>query len=193
MISAILLAAGESRRMGRFKQLLQFRDKSFVEHCVDSLLSSRVDEVIIVTGHRDSDVRRALGERPVKFAHNPDYLSGMSSSVKCGVRSLSQLTRGFILALVDQPQISSNVINRVIETFEKERALIVVPAYEGKNGHPILLDISLKDEIMTLNDRQGLNEVVRAHSAATVRVEMPTSEVVEDYDLPEDYERISKV
>ena len=192
MISAILLAAGESRRMGKFKQLLQFRDKSFVEHCVDSLLASRVDEVIIVTGHRDSDVRQALGDRPERFAHNSDYMSGMSSSVKCGVRSLSQLTRAFILTLVDQPQISSNTINRVIDTFERKLPLIVVPTYEGKNGHPVLMDISLKDEILALDNQQGLSEVVRAHREATTRVEMPTSEVIEDFDLPEDYERISK-
>jgi len=193
MISAILLAAGESRRMGRFKQLLQFGDKTFVEHCVDTLLTSRVDDVIVVTGHRALDVRRTVGDRPVRYAHNADYLLGMASSIKCGVRCLSGLTRGFVLALVDQPQISSNVINRVIETFEKERALIVVPAYEGKNGHPVLLDISLRDEILALDDRQGLREVVRAHNNDVVRVEMSNSAVLEDFDLPEDYERISKL
>lgn len=193
MISAILLAAGESRRMGRFKQLLQFGDKTFVEHCVDTLLASRVDEVIVVTGHRALDVRRTVGDRPVRYAHNADYLLGMASSIKCGVRCLSELTRGFVLALVDQPQISSNVINRVIETFEKERALIVVPAYEGKNGHPVLLDISLRDEILALDDRQGLRQVVRAHNNDVVRVEMSNSAVLEDFDLPEDYERISKL
>ena len=193
MISAILLAAGESRRMGRFKQLLKLGEKSFVEHCVDALLASRVDEVIVVTGHRDLDVRRTVGDRPVRFAYNADYLLGMASSVKCGVRCLSELTRGFVLALVDQPQISSNVINRVIDTFEIEQALIVAPVYEGKNGHPILLDISLKDEILALDDQQGLREVVHAHRDAVARVEMSNSTVLEDFDLPEDYERISKL
>jgi molybdenum cofactor cytidylyltransferase len=139
------------------------------------------------------DVRRTLGDRPVRFAHNADYLLGMASSVKCGVRCLSEHTRGFVLALVDQPQISLDVINHVIETFENQRALIVVPVYGGKNGHPVLLDISLKDEILALDDQQGLRDVVHAHRDAVARVEMSNSAVLEDFDLPEDYERISKL
>src|SRR4030095_9080473 len=111
MISAILLAAGESRRMGEFKQLLGIGDKSFVEHCVDNLLASRVDELIVVTGHRDWDVRAAVGARPVRFAHNGDYQSGLASSLKCGFESLSKDSQACVVALVDQPTIGADVIN----------------------------------------------------------------------------------
>jgi molybdenum cofactor cytidylyltransferase len=192
MISAILLAAGESRRMGEFKQLLQLGDKSFVEHCVDNLLASRVDEVIVVTGHRESEVRRSIADRPVRFAHNSDYHSGMASSIKCGVQALSEGTRACVLALVDQPQIGADLINRVIEAYEKAPTIIVIPTYEGRHGHPILLDLSLKEEILTMNPEQGLRQVVRAHSDQIVRVEATNSAVLEDCDLPEDYERILK-
>lgn len=192
MISAILLAAGESRRMGQFKQLLHFADKSFVEHCVDNLLASRVDEVIIVTGHRELDIRRAVGARPVKFAHNSDYRSGMASSIKCGVRSLAENARAFILALVDQPQIGTDVINLLIEAYEKKPALIVIPAYQGKNGHPILLDLTLKEEILRFDPEQGLRQVVRTHREQVVRVEVTSAEILEDFDSPEDYERALK-
>jgi molybdenum cofactor cytidylyltransferase len=192
MISAILLAAGESRRMGQFKQLLRFADKSFVEHCVDNLLASRIDEVIIVTGHREFDIRRAVGARPVKFAHNPDYRSGMASSIKCGVRALSENARAFILALVDQPQIGTAVINLVIEAYEKKPALIVIPAYQGKNGHPILLDLTLKEEILRFDPELGLRQVVRTHREQVMRVEVTNAEILEDFDSPEDYERALK-
>ncbi|HSE38948.1 MAG TPA: nucleotidyltransferase family protein, partial [Blastocatellia bacterium] len=172
MISAILLAAGESRRMGQFKQLLRLGDKSFVEHCVDNLLASRVNEVIIVTGHREFEIRREVGDRPVRFAQNPDYRSGMASSIKCGVRSVSEEARALVLALVDQPQISSSVIDLVVEAYEREPAPIVVPVYEGKTGHPILLDLTLKEEILSFDPEQGLRQVVRAHRDQILRVEV---------------------
>ena len=190
MISAILLAAGESRRMGQFKQLLRLGDKSFVEHCVDNLLASRVNEVIIVTGHREFEIRREVGDRPVRFAQNPDYRSGMASSIKCGVRSVSEEARALVLALVDQPQISSNVIDLVVEAYEREPAPIVVPVYEGKTGHPILLDLTLKEEILSFDPEQGLRQVVRAHRDQILRVEVTSRAILEDFDLPEDYERI---
>jgi len=192
MISAIVLAAGASRRMGEFKQLLRFQDKSFVEHCVDNLLASRVDEVIIVTGHRDLEVRRAVGDRPVRFAHNADYQSGMTSSIKCGVRVLSAGTRACILALVDQPQIGADLINLLIDIYEKAPALIVMPSYEGRNGHPILIDSSLNEEILTMDPEQGLRQVVRAHLGQVSRVEVSSRAVLEDCDFPEDYQRMLK-
>lgn len=190
MISAILLAAGESRRMGEFKQLLRLDDKTFVEHCVDNLLGSRVSEVIVVTGHRESEVRSALGDRPVRFAHNADYQSGMASSIKCGVQAAAETARACVLALVDQPRIGIGVINRVIETYEKMRTMIVIPTYEGKNGHPILFDLRLREEILTMDLEQGLRQVVRAHPDEIVRIEANTGAVLEDCDLPEDYERM---
>ncbi len=192
MISAILLAAGESRRMGVPKQLLSLRDKTFVEHCVDNLLASRVDRVIIVTGHRELEVRRAVGDRPIRFVHNANYESGMTSSIKCGVQALPAGTRAYILALVDQPQIEADVINPVIDAYEKLRTTIVIPTYGGRNGHPILLDASLNEEILTMDPEQGLRQVVRAHLDEVVRVEVSNQRVLEDCDLPEDYERLLK-
>ena len=190
MISALLLAAGESRRMGDFKQLLKLGDKSFVEHCVDNLLASRVGELIVVTGHRESEVQRAIGDRPVLFAYNPEYKSGMTSSIKRGMRSVSENSRACILALVDQPLIDPKVINRIIEAYEKANPLIVIPTYQGKNGHPILLDITLKEEVLRMDSSQGLREVVHAHPGETARVEVSDQRVLEDCDSPEDYERI---
>src|SRR6266705_3835869 len=178
MISAILLAAGESRRMGGFKQLLRLGDKSFVEHCVDNLLASRVGEVIVVTGYRESEVRHSIGERPVRFAHNAAYQSGMTSSIKCGVQAVAESTRACVLALVDQPQIGADLINRVIETYEEARTIIVIPTYEGKNGHPILLDLSLKEEILIMDPEQGLRQVVRAHPDQLARVEVSSRAVL---------------
>jgi molybdenum cofactor cytidylyltransferase len=187
MISAILLAAGESRRMGDFKQLLTFDGKSFVECCVDQLMASRATEVIVVTGHRDADVRRALGERNVHAIHNPDYQKGMASSVKCGVAAASPAARAVMIALVDQPQIGVAIIDRVIAEYEAHRSGIVIPTYGGRNGHPILIDLRLRDDLLSFNPSQGLRQVVQARADDVVRVEVGDPAVLTDIDYPEDY------
>ena len=191
MISAVLLAAGESLRMGDFKQLLDFQGKTFVACCADNLLGSRADEVIVVTGHREADVRSALAGRPVRFAHNEDYRSGMSSSVKRGIEAVSKEARACLVALVDQPQITTEIINRVLEAYEKTGSFVVIPTYDGRNGHPILLDMSLRDEILGIAANEGLRQVVHAHKPA--RIAVSTEAVLVDFDFPEDYRRISKI
>jgi molybdenum cofactor cytidylyltransferase len=191
VISAILLAAGESRRMGEFKQLLPFGGKTFVECCVDNLLASRVDEVVVVTGHRHQDVRNAIGLLPVRVVHNVEYEFGMSASIKCGVQALPPETRACLIALVDQPQIGPDIINQVIDAYLSLAPLIVVPNYNGRNGHPIVLDLSLREEIMGIDANEGLRRVVHAHPDRLARIEVASDSVVLDCDLPEDYRRLS--
>jgi molybdenum cofactor cytidylyltransferase len=191
MISAILLAAGESRRMGEFKQLLMFAGRTFVECCADHLLASRVDELVVVTGHREADVRRALGERAVRFMHNADYRDGMSASVKRGMAGVSSAATAVLVALVDQPQIDSSIINRVITEYEKHPALIVIPTYNGRNGHPVLIDLQLRDQLLAFDASQGLRQVIHAHAADVLHVEVATDAVLTDFDYPEDYQRLA--
>lgn len=190
MISAILLAAGESRRMGRFKQLLELGEGTFVEHCVENLLASRVDEIVVVTGHRESEVRAALKRAPVRFAHNAGYRSGMSSSIKCGVQAVSERAKACLISLVDQPRIDSHTINELITEYELSSRPIVIPIFSERRGHPILLDLSLKEEITRIDESVGLRQVISAHASEIAYVQVYTGAVVEDCDSPEDYERM---
>lgn len=176
--------------MGQFKQLLQLGEKSFVEHCVENLLASRVDEIIVVTGHRESEVRAAVATRAVRFVHNTGYRAGMASSIKCGVRAVPDDSKACLISLVDQPQIGPDVINQIIDVYENARQRIVIPTFDGKGGHPIILDLSLKQEILEMDQLVGLRQVISAHSSEIARVEMFSNDVVADCDLPEDYERI---
>jgi molybdenum cofactor cytidylyltransferase len=190
MISAILLAAGESRRMGEFKQLLTFAGKTFVECCADHLLAAPVDELIVVTGHREADVRRALGSRPLRVVYNADYRDGMSSSVKCGVAAVSPAADAVLVALADQPQIAPATIKCVIAEYERHASLIVIPTYQGRNGHPVLIDLRLRNELLTFDASQGLRQVVHAHAADVAHIEVTTDTVLTDFDCPEDYRRV---
>lgn len=190
MIVAVLLAAGESRRMGELKQLLPLGDKTLVEHCVDNLLASKVDEVIVVTGHREQEVRGAIGNRPVKFVHNADYQSGMASSIRRGVTEVSDAADACVISLVDQPRIDRETIDCLIEAYESSTSLIVIPTHQGKSGHPIILDLALRNEILAMNPEIGLREIVQAHSEAITRVAVSSSVILEDCDFPEDYKRL---
>lgn len=189
MISAILLAAGESRRMGDFKQLLPFRGKTFVECCVDNLLETSVDEIIVVTGHRQTEVRQVLGNRPVKFAFNADFHMGMSSSIQCGIQSLDEKTTAILIALADQPHIHSNIISKVIAAYKSVLPLIVVPVYISHRGHPIILDIKLREEILAIDPAEGLRQVVQAHKEQVLYLEMTDDAILLDFDYPQDYQK----
>jgi molybdenum cofactor cytidylyltransferase len=192
MISAILLAAGQSRRMGQFKQLLTVAGKTFVEQCVDTLLASFADEIIVVTGHRESDVRHKLENRRVRFAHNPDYKEGMSTSIKRGVEAASDESDAVLIALVDQPLIETDTVNQLIEIYRKDRPLIIVPRYKGRNGHPIIMDMKLRQEILSMDTSRGLKPVREAHAGEVVYIEAASESVLIDFDLPEDYLRIKE-
>lgn len=197
MIAAVLLAAGESRRMGDFKQLLRLGDKTFVEHCVDNLLASTVDHVIVVTGHREAEVRRAIANRPVDIVHNADYVSGMATSIKSGVRCVSDRADACIISLVDQPRIDSAVVDCLIRAYkegasDRSGSLIVIPTYGDKTGHPVLLDLVLREEILAMDSESGLRQVVLAHSSSIKRVPVSSARILEDCDVPADYERLLK-
>lgn len=189
MISAILLAAGESRRMGDFKQLLPFQGKTFVECCVDNLLAASLDEVIVISGHRHAEVGQALAERPVRLVFNADYQAGMSSSIQCGVRALDEKTSAILIALADQPQIHSKLISKIIAAHQTERPLIVVPVYDRRRGHPIILDARLRDEILAIDPNRGLRQLVQAHTDQTLYLEMTNDSILLDFDYPQDYQK----
>ena len=190
MISAVLLAAGESRRMGEFKQLLPIGGKTFVERSVDNLLASRAGEVIVVTGHREKEGRAVLADRPVRFVHNPDYALGMSESIKRGVAAVSEDARAVVIALADQPLITPDIIDRIIDAYEAHDSPLVIPSFEGRNGHPVILDIRLKREVLEMDSSQGLRQVVYAHKSEACYVEVQSRAILIDFDYPEDYERL---
>jgi molybdenum cofactor cytidylyltransferase len=188
MVSAIVLAAGESRRMGDFKQLLPFKGKTFVECCVDNLLAAGVEEIFVITGHREQEVRHALARRNVRFVFNANYKAGMSSSIISGVTALDEKTTAILIALADQPQIDTGIIKKVIAVFETTQPLLVVPTFEDRRGHPIVLNAKLKQEILALDPNEGLRQIVHTHKDETIYVEVADKAVLVDFDYRQDYE-----
>lgn len=193
---AVILAAGESRRMGRLKQLLPWGDRTMVEAAVDAALAApEIDEVIVVLGHEARLVAYALASRSrpgMRVVVNPDYRLGMLSSVKTGVRALGPETEAFLIAPADQPGISEGDYCLVVQAYLSAlpRVDIVVPTYRGRGGHPTLFAGALRQEVLDLpHDGRGLRDLISRHEGRVLRVELERSGMVEDLDTAEDYER----
>jgi molybdenum cofactor cytidylyltransferase len=189
MICAIVLAAGESRRMGVQKLLLPFGSKTVITHIVDQLTASSVDEVHVVVGCHGERVSRELSDRPVSIVNNSNYKSGMLSSVRCGINAITQKYKAVLVALGDQPSVTTKLIDRMLQTFVSTEKQILVPLYQGKRGHPIMFSSVYHDEIMTHYDNIGLRGLLYAHKDDIFELFVATSGVLSDMDYPEDYQR----
>ncbi len=188
MVGAIVLAAGESRRMGTQKLLLPFGAGTVVEHVVDRLLQSTVDETVVVTGQDAGRVAELLAGRPVRVEHNPNYREGMLSSVRRGVAAAPDTWTGIMVVLGDQPLLEVRVVDGLLAEFARHERDIVVPEFEGKRGHPMVFPALFRYEVLTEFDGEGLRGLLRAHSGRVRELKIDASSVLADMDVPEDYQ-----
>jgi molybdenum cofactor cytidylyltransferase len=182
MISAILLAAGQSKRMGKPKLLMPFGRSTIIEQAVDNLLGSAADEVIVVLGDRGEAVRRLIAERPVKLAFNPDYVQGMSTSIVAGLNLVDHRTSAVMLALGDQPLIDSQTINRLIAGFLSHDKGIAVPTYRGDRGHPVIFNMTYKEPLLALKGDVGARQIIKENPGDILEVAVDCAGIQIDID-----------
>ena len=186
-VAAVVLAAGESRRMGALNKLVMpVEGVPMVARVVDALRQSQVDRVIVVTGHEAERVRVALGDRQVEIVHNPDYESGMGGSVRTGICSLGPDVDGALVALADMPWVGADVINRLIDAFTPDaETSIYIPVFGRKRGNPVLWGSQHFAELGSLSGDVGGRAVFRRHPEAICYVDVETASVNIDIDTPE--------
>ena len=187
---AILLAAGESRRMGQLKALLPWQGDTLLGCQVSSLLQAGIHQVVVVLGHkRDRLLPLLEGQDRVFPVFNPDYQAGKTTSIKTGLRARQAAdAQTLVLLNVDQPR-TSETISTLLSKHESSDCLITIPVFQGKGGHPIILDYSLLPELLEIAEAsQGIRAVVRKHKERMQRVEMDTPEVLWDLNTPEQYQ-----
>jgi len=190
MISAILLAAGESRRMGSPKALLHYQGQTFVERICAAFLTAGVDELIIVLGARAEEIGRALPSHPaLRSVVNSRYSQGQLSSLMVGIGALSPESEAAIVNLVDHPLVSSETITAVLDSFRAAPLPIVIASYQGKRGHPVLFSSQVYGEILAAPLDQGAKVVVRKDPARVREVPLDDPGILADIDTPEDYAR----
>ena len=157
-----------------------------VAHAVDAMLASRAAPVIVVTGHQADEVRAALGERPVIWAHNPDYAEGLSTSLKAGLAALPDDAEGVVIGLGDMPRITAAQIDRLIAAFNPlEGRAIFVPTVRGKRGNPVLFATRFVPEMREIGGDVGARHLIGEHDDEVVEIEMDDDGALLDIDTPD--------
>jgi molybdenum cofactor cytidylyltransferase len=187
-VSAIVLAAGRSSRMGAFKPLLPFGQKTVVETCIDNLRAGGIETLIVVIGadNRAEALRRHLQTAGVAFAVNPDPNSEMNDSIACGVRTLPPETKAVVINPVDHAAVPGEVVRQLIAEW-KHGALLVKPTWEERGGHPVLIDLQFRPELTNLDPSGGLKAFLNAHQAQLKRVAVNSNYIARDMDTWDDY------
>jgi molybdenum cofactor cytidylyltransferase len=196
MIAPIVLAAGESTRMGSPKALLPERDgRPFVARIVRTCAEAGFDEVTIVTGTVHARIVAAVAaDRPpiaVRFARNPDPSRGQLSSIWTGLDAAVRAdTRAVLITLVDVPFVSSATVRAVADAYRRSGAAIVRPAIDGRHGHPVVFDRTLFDALRRADPSAGAKSVLRANADAIVHVTVDDHGSFVDVDTPDEYQRL---
>ncbi|SIR97779.1 molybdenum cofactor cytidylyltransferase [Peribacillus simplex] len=193
-IGAIILAAGMSIRMGEPKLLLPLRGQPLFRHAIDSILGSTMQPIHLVAGKYIEEIRQHSEDYPeLKIIHNPYYADGMSTSLKLGVQSINEHVDAVMIFLADQPLISRDIIQSLIDKYiecKDEGVRIVRPKYKGEAGHPILVDAVLLNEFHSINGDQGGKSIIKKYDAVTETVSFDNSMWGFDIDTPEDFQKV---
>ena len=178
--------------MGEPKQLLPLGKSTIVETVVDNMLGAKFNEVIVVVGHRAEAIQKQLGTRAIKTVFNPDYRDGMLTSAQTGIRARKE-NRTFALMLVDQPFITSVLIDQVVDAYQQTEKGIALPSYNYKRGHPVIFDQKYASDILALTpESDGVRTLFKKYSHDIHYVTVDTDAVLRDIDDPEDYKRALK-
>jgi molybdenum cofactor cytidylyltransferase len=192
MIWAVILAAGESRRMGRQKLLLPFGDATVVETVIRTALASGVDRAVAVLGADREAVRAKLETGGVDFAVNEMFADGMLSSIQTGFRALPPEAEAAVIMLGDQPFLPPSVVDTVVRGYRESLKGIVIPVFRTRRGHPVLVDLKYRDEVLALDPADGLRRLMRDHPEDIAEVEVDDANILRDLDTPEDYAEVKK-
>lgn len=189
MIWAVVLAAGESRRMGQPKLLLPYGNGTIIEMVVRNVASSRADRAVIVLGGNRREIEQKIRTVAMKRVVNRRYKEGMFSSIRRGLSALPASAGAAVFVLADQPDVPTSVIDLLIEAYRREKKGIVLPIFRKKRGHPLLLDLKYRREIEALSPDIGLRGLLRKHPDDILEVRVSSPAVLKDIDDPDDYGR----
>jgi molybdenum cofactor cytidylyltransferase len=187
MINAIVLAAGESKRMGKPKPLLRFNDKTFLEQVVSVLKLSDVDRITVVLGAEAETIERSVDLPGINIVINKDSARGQLSSLIAAIKQTPEDTDAILVCLVDAPFITKGVVNRIIDKFRETNSSIVVPVFNKERGHPTLFSKSLFDELLTAPEDQGARAVIYSNAEKVLEVETSENGILIGIDTPDDY------
>ncbi len=192
VIAAVVLAAGESSRMGADKALLMYRGRTFLENIISVLRDAGVGRVVVVLGHHAELIEPGVDLSSVEVVVNQDYRRGQTSSLQAGLRVLAaNKPEGVVLCLVDHPAISTGTVQTLIQHFRSTGKPVVIPQLNGKHGHPVLVGREVFGQIAALGPDQGADTVIHQYRPQTEFVEVTDPGILIDVDDPESYLRLA--
>ncbi|NLB51526.1 MAG: nucleotidyltransferase family protein [Syntrophomonadaceae bacterium] len=193
-IEGLVLAAGLSSRMGTNKMLIKVNGSVIIEKTIAVLMESPISNITIVLGNCSNEIMKALEYYPVNFIYNPDYESGMSSSIKCGIKWAAEQSdiEAVLVILGDMPFIKNDTISFLIEEYKKNNSAIIVPRYKGRNGHPVLFSREMFQYILTIKGDNGAREVINNFSDQVLFLDVDDPGITIDLDTKQDIVNIFK-
>jgi molybdenum cofactor cytidylyltransferase len=184
-IAAIVLAAGKSSRMGANKLLMPIKGTPMIARTVDAILASPARPIVCVTGNANHEVETALAKRDLTFVHNPNFADGLSTSLRAGLNALPKDIDGAIVCLGDMPAVPAAAVAKMVAAFNPaEGRAIIVPAYQGKRGNPVLFARAYFSEIAAVHGDVGAKPVIAEHDDEVYEIEMEDASVLADADTP---------
>jgi len=187
MISAILLAAGQSKRMdGENKLTKVIQSVPLIKHSVKNILASSIDELIIVLGYQKEIIEKLIDKNEkIKFVFNKDFESGMASSIKTGLDNLSEKTEAFFICLGDMPMVSHDIYNQLIES--KDNKEIIVPIYKGQQGNPVLFNKSMKEKVIDISGDIGAKKILELNKDKILNLEINDQSIIKSFNTQDDF------
>ena len=188
-IWSIILAAGESKRMGFPKMILEFKGKTMIENVILNVADSKSDYTLVVLGANKENIIAIIGNYDIKYCYNEYYKEGMLSSVQCGFKNLPSKFEAALVFQGDQPLISPSVIDSLINRYRSTDKGIIIPVYKGKRGHPLLLDSKYRDEIDKLDPDEGLRSISYINPGDVLEVDTDDPGILRDFDTYDEYKK----
>ena len=193
MISAVLLAAGQSRRMnGQNKLSKKIQEIPLIKHSVNNILDSLVDELIIVLGYQREVIEKLIdNNKKIKIVFNEKFESGMASSIKTGLNHLSEKTDAFFICLGDMPLVNKDIYNQIIQSRNNKKE-IFVPNYNGQQGNPILFSMSMKREIMRIQGDVGGKKILEQNKDKILNLSINNEVIISDFNTEDSFKHFYK-
>ena len=189
MISAILLAAGQSKRMHSKNKLLKKYKKNYlINHILKSLIKSRVNRIIIVLGHENRKIKKiSLKSKKITFVVNSQYLKGISTSIKRGLKKIPKKSIGFLIAHADMPLVSKTILNTLCSALKNKNKEIFVPVYKKKVGNPLAFKYSMIKSLKKIKGDRGAKKLIRSNKSKVQLMKMKSKSILIDFDQLKDF------
>jgi len=192
MISCVLLSAGSSSRFGSPKALATIKKTTVIDHILNTLSNTNIYETIVVLGsHAELIKPLVLKHKKARFVYNKDYNFGQTSSFKVGMSNISGESTGVLLLPVDYPFVAKETIDALIDQFSADGKGIIIPSYEGKKGHPPIIDVKVKDEILSLENNTGINVLFHQHQDQLKVLPLDDPGVIQTFNTKEEFEKLT--